>query len=280
MDTPLMEAAQLLGIHYKRIQRAVHDGKIADRRPRPLPTDPHKRGVKYYLVNLEEVRAYGEAQGWLIDQPPINETATMILRLIQENERLQREIEATHKKPTTSRASVWEELASVSAQAVVSTHVQAIPAPAPIPQRPPLELTPRERSGKKSGRWADYERITDYPELPADSPLIPLSILCRAHGVAMSTATKQHEKGVYLVEPQRYKFGRNADVIVVNPEQVWKALQYWWIRGQMREDLAGNCGIINCPCLHLITDIRDQYGIDRAPNYRTRQEPLKSDDVT
>lgn len=277
MDIPLMEAAQILGIHYKRIQRAVHAGKIADRRPRPLPVDPHKRGIKYYLVNLEEAHAFCEKQGWLVEQTPPNETAAMILHLVQEVERLQRELTASRTKPAATRSVVSQDMAPLTSMSSTSPEAPAAPQKAPPvhPQRRPEDREVGGRPLQKVSRWADYQRITDSPELPPESSLIPLPKLVRAHGVAYSTATKQHETGVYHIEPQRYKVGRNADVMVIHPDQAWEALQYWWRRGQMREDLAGNCGIVNCPCLHLITDMPAAYNSDPAANYRNRKVTRK-----
>jgi hypothetical protein len=36
----------------------------------------------------------GEAQGWLVEYVPLNEIPAMLLRLVQENERLQQELAA------------------------------------------------------------------------------------------------------------------------------------------------------------------------------------------
>jgi len=264
MDVPLMEAARLLSVHYKRLQRAVHDGKLVDVRPRPIPSDPHKRGIKYYVVSLEAARAYCEAQGWLVEYVPPNETSAMLLRLVQENERLQQELAAARATSARVSSATWLQSAVRDEPIHKEPSYPENPLPV-IPQSPP----PRRDQGTLR-RWADYERITDCPDLPPDGALIGLALLARAHGVAISTAMKQPEKHFFAIEAQRYKIGRNTDVSVVNPENTWKALQMWWRRGQMRQELAANCGLNNCPCLHLLTDLAGQFGSEIPQNLVAR----------
>ena len=271
MDVPLTEAAHLLGVHYKRLQRAVHDGHLPDQRQRPFPADPHKRGVKYYLVNLEAARAYCEAQGWLVNQAPLSEATATLLRLLEENERLQRELDAVRARPSVPQTALRPPITPTFVPDVVPedradgefasvTPPAALVAPA----------SRRTHPGKSPGRWANYERITTDPDLPPGSTLLSLAQLCRAHSVAHSTAKKQYEHQEFSIEAQRYKIGRHTGMIVVTPASAWHALRIWWRRGQMREDLAGNCGLPHCPCLRLLTDLSGQYGVEEKGHWRAR----------
>jgi hypothetical protein len=100
------QAARVLGISQKTIERAIDAGAVKDYQTRPNDDEApaeraagakKKTGPKYYLIDLAETRAYFEARGTLVRAKPPEGDKAIIHQLLDEIARLKDELDKLNR---------------------------------------------------------------------------------------------------------------------------------------------------------------------------------------
>ena len=275
VEVSIQQGARILGINYKRIERAIYTKRIL-----PISwthNNQHRRGPKDIYLNFATLLAYATDAGWVTPDfepaipvmPVLSETEQLRLELqqkIAEIERLTKELEELKKEQTNEHLSSSSRVSSVSpikpspplaapidADVVVSSIIPDVVALR-------KQFNQEQDHNHKIARWSDYERVTDVPELPTQ--LLHFARLFETHGIAYSSVHKQIDRGRYRVTGP-YKVGKSIRVRGIDREEAKKALLYWAKTGKLGIHTIQTCtvasmdGSVRCPC-HDIADHLDE----------------------
>jgi hypothetical protein len=138
MLVKVSQAAQVLGLSIKTIERAIEAGQIVDHQHRSdaeKQAATKKRGPRFYLIDLAETRAYFERRGTLLRLPPPEGEKAIIHELLAENERLRKELARYTQLSATMRRDRIGPAAPVSPREelspVVLEHIPTVQAVLP-----------------------------------------------------------------------------------------------------------------------------------------------------
>jgi hypothetical protein len=139
MLVKVSDAARVLGISSRTIERALAKGLLRDYRQRSAPLSEsaaRRSGPKFYLVDLSETRAFLERRGLLTHTPIPDSPEAIIQGLLADLAQRDEELERYRKMMASTRRDVLHHAAPVAVQGA-----DAAPPPTTRP-RPPLPATP------------------------------------------------------------------------------------------------------------------------------------------